>query len=321
MEEPIRISGPDAGRGVHARAELRVAIRNADVDVDRTVLVVDLLSDHRDRAAERLVVEAADAELDLITDHQMRQILLIGRQAEHHFALVDNLAQRLPHVEVAADIHLHVGGIAADRGLDLQEGNDARRQQAGRIDAQQRKLCRSGLHAAAHREVLGTALLVAFLRGGLLARKGLLAEVLRTQVLILGMAVEVGLLQGDELGILERRQRLVLPDVGPRKQRRAADRSAHGQRHRGPVLRRKYQNAVEERLVGNRRGSRGGIDGRRIGVGCGSGCRCGGRIGRSRRRFRSSRLRRGRRGGGTRIRAGPEQQGQGKKYLFHNDDN
>lgn len=307
MEEPIRISGPDAGRGVHARAELRILLRNAHVDVDRAIFAVDLLTDHRNRTMERLKVHAVDAELDLITDHQMRQILLIGRQAEHHFALVDNLAQRLAHVEMAADIHLHVGHIAADRRLDLQEGNDARRQQAGRIDAQQRKLCRSGLHAAAHREVLGTALLVAFLRGGLLSRKGLLAEVLRTQVLILGMAVEVGLLQGDELGILERGQRLVLPDVGPRKQRRAADRSAHGQRHRGPVLRRKYQNAVEERLVGNRRGARGGIDGRRIGVGCGSGCRCGGRIGRSRRRFRSSRLRRGRRGGGTRIRAGTQQ--------------
>ena len=307
MEEPIRISGPDAGRGVHTRAELRILLRNAHVDVDRAIFAVDLLTDHRNHTMERLKVHAADAELDLITDHQMRQILLIGRQTEHHFALVDNLAQRLAHVEMAADIHLHVGHIAADRGLDLQEGNDARRQQAGRIDAQQRKLCRSSLHAAAHREVLGTALLVAFLRRGLLARKRLLTQILRTQAFVLRVAVQVGLLQGDELRIFERRQHVALLDIGVGKQRGAPDRSAHGQRHRGPVLRRKYQNAVEERLVGNRRGARGGIDGRRIGVGCGSGCRCGGRIGRSRRRFRSSRLRRGRRGGGTRIRAGTQQ--------------
>ena len=309
MEEPIRISGPDAGRGVHARAELRILLRNAHVDVDRAIFAVDLLTDHRDRAAERLVVEAVDAELDLCAGGQVRKILFVDRQAEHHLTLVDDLAQRLPHVEVAADIHLHVGGIAADRGLDLQEGNDARRQQAGRIDAQQRKLCRSGLHAAAHREILGTALLVAFLRRGLLARKRLLTQILRTQVFVLRVAVQVGLLQGDELRIFERRQHVALLDIGAGKQRGAPDRSTHGQSHRGTVLRRNGQRSIEERFIRNRRDSR-----RRIhrGVGRFSGRKFdrigrlngrGGRIGGRRR--------------GPRIRAGPEQQGQGKKYLFH----
>lgn len=82
-----------------------------------------------------------------------------------------------------------------------------------RIHAQKRKLCGGSILTAFHRKIIRFALLELLLRSRLFGREILLPFVFHTQIFCLCVAVQVSLLEGDKLRILQSGDYRILGNV------------------------------------------------------------------------------------------------------------